>query len=178
MGTMNTFSGKKFDPVKMTVEDICLEDIGHALSLLCRGGWHLKYFYSVGQHSVNCMKEAEARGWSKRVQLACLLHDASEAYLSDIIRPVKENLVGYLELENRIMEKVLERFGLDDLSEEEKRKWKQIDDDMLNFELRVLMGDKEEGEAVKMYSEPAMEEKRWQEVEKEFVELAVSLAEL
>lgn len=67
---MNTFSGKKFDPMKMIPEDVDLEDIAHALSLLCRGGGHLKYFYSVGQHSINCMKEAKARGWSKQMQPA------------------------------------------------------------------------------------------------------------
>ena len=78
MSTMGTFSGRRFDPLMMTPEDVVLEDIAHALSLLCRGGGQLKYFYSVGQHCINCMKEAEARGWSPRMQLACLLHDASE----------------------------------------------------------------------------------------------------
>ena len=68
MSRMNTFSGKKFDPMDIKAEDICLEDIAHALSLLCRGGGHLKHFYSVGQHSINCMKEARERGWSERVQ--------------------------------------------------------------------------------------------------------------
>ena len=77
---MNMFSGKMIDPMKITAEDICLEDIAHALSLLCRGGGHIKYFYSVGQHSLNCAREAKAKGWSARLQLICLLHDASEAY--------------------------------------------------------------------------------------------------
>ena len=85
----------------MKTADVSLKDIVHALSLLCWGGGHIKYFYSVAQHSINCMKEA--RGWSKRVQLACLLHDASEAYISDIIRPVKIYLFNYLEIENRIV---------------------------------------------------------------------------
>ena len=98
MSVMNTFSGKKFDPMHMNSEDVSLEDLAHALSLLCRGGGHLKYFYSVGQHSINCMKEARARGWSKRVQLACLLHDASEAYIADIIRPVKVHLPEYYKI--------------------------------------------------------------------------------
>lgn len=122
MSTMGTFSGRRFDPLMMTPEDVVLEDIAHALSLLCRGGGQLKYFYSVGQHCINCMKEAKARGWSKRMQLACLIHDASEAYISDIIRPVKVHLSNYMEIEERIMDKIWRRFGLDDLTEEENRR--------------------------------------------------------
>ena len=41
MSVMNTFSGKKFDPMHMNSEDVSLEDLAHALSLLCRGGGHL-----------------------------------------------------------------------------------------------------------------------------------------
>ena len=119
--TMTTFTGRHFDPMQIRTEDICIEDIAHALSLMCRGGGHLKYFYSVAQHSLNCSAEAKARGWSGKLQLACLLHDASEAYISDIIRPVKANLTGYLEIESRIMEKILEKFNLSDLTEEERR---------------------------------------------------------
>ena len=76
MNTMNTFSGKVFDPMEMTTDDVELQDIAHALSMLCRGGGHLKFFYSVGQHSINCAREALARGWSRKLALACLLHDA------------------------------------------------------------------------------------------------------
>ena len=135
MSVMNTFSGKKFDPMHMNSEDVSLEDLAHALSLLCRGGGHLKYFYSVGQHSINCMKEARARGWSKRVQLACLLHDASEAYIADIIRPVKAHLPEYYKIESKIMTCIFDKFGLGDLSEEENSRWRQIDDEILDYEL-------------------------------------------
>ena len=100
---MNTYTGKRFDPMQMTPEEVSLRDIAHALSLLCRGGGHMKYFYTVGLHSLNCAREAASRGWSDRLVLACLLHDASEAYLSDIIRPVKVHLSNYLEIEEQIM---------------------------------------------------------------------------
>ena len=141
--TITTFTGRHFDPMQIRTEDICIEDIAHALSLLCRGGGHLKYFYSVAQHSLNCAAEAKARGWSERLQLACLLHDASEAYLSDIIRPVKANLTGYLEIERRIMEKILEKFNLSDLTEEEQEKWKQINDEIQYYELKTLITGEE-----------------------------------
>ena len=47
MNTMTTYSGRKFDPMQMTPGDVYIEDIAHALSLLCRGGGQLTYFYSV-----------------------------------------------------------------------------------------------------------------------------------
>lgn len=100
-------------------------------------------FYSVGQHSLNCAAEAKARGWSKRQQLACLLHDASEGYISDIIRPVKIYLTNYLEIESKIMGTILTHFDLDDLTEEENRRWKQIDDEILELELKTLLHGEE-----------------------------------
>lgn len=57
---MNVFSGHRIDPLHIREEDIYLEDIAHALSLLCRGNGHIKYFYSVAQHSLNCEKKRKA----------------------------------------------------------------------------------------------------------------------
>lgn len=108
MSIMNTCTGRKFDPMHIKPENICLEDIAHALSFLCRGGGQTLIFYSVAQHCLNCAKEARARGWSERMVLACLLHDASEAYISDIIRPVKAHLSNYLEIEEMIMNVIWE----------------------------------------------------------------------
>ena len=90
--------------MQMTPGDVYIEDIAHALSLLCRGGGQLSYFYSVGQHSLNCAAEAKARGWSKRQQLACLLHDASEAYMSDVPRPFKQHLSDYISHEKTLLD--------------------------------------------------------------------------
>lgn len=173
--TMTTFTGRHFDPMQIRTEDICIEDIAHALSLMCRGGGHLKYFYSVAQHSLNCAAEAKARGWSERLQLACLLHDASEAYLSDIIRPVKANLTGYLEIENCIMEKILEKFNLSDLTEKEHRKWKQIDDEILYYELKNLMSGEEDLAAPELCALPDISERNWQSVETDFLRAAHTL---
>ncbi|HIS06487.1 MAG TPA: phosphohydrolase [Candidatus Choladocola avistercoris] len=173
--TMTTFTGRHFDPMQIKTEDICMEDIAHALSLMCRGGGHLKYFYSVAQHSLNCAAEAKARGWSERLQLACLLHDASEAYLSDIIRPVKANLTGYLEIENRIMGKILEKFNLSDLTEEEHRKWKQIDDEILYYELKNLMPGEEDLAVPELCALPDISQRDWQNVETDFLRTAHTL---
>lgn len=179
MSDMNAYSGRRFDPVKMTAEDVDITDIAHALSLICRGGGHLKHFYSVAQHCLNCKKEAKARGLSERVQLACLIHDGSEAYISDIIRPVKIYLDNYVEIEDRILAKVFAHFGLSDLSEEEGRLWKEIDDDILLYEQKYLMVGREHIELPKLASTPDVNERGWREVEAEYKEeLRISSAEI
>lgn len=176
MATMNTYTGKIIDPMNMTTDDVSMQDIAHALSLTCRGGGHVSYFFSVAQHSINCMREAKARGLSERLQLACLLHDASEAYISDIIRPVKVHLSNYLEIEGTIMNVILERFGLADLSEEENAMWKQIDDEMMNFELKNFMKGEEDRNTDNLVSVPDVTERTWREVENEFEDEYMKLA--
>lgn len=174
---MNTYTGKRFDPMQMTPEDVSLRDIAHALSLLCRGGGHMKYFYTVGLHSLNCAREAASRGWSDRLVLACLLHDASEAYLSDIIRPVKVHLSNYLEIEEQIMQTILTHFHLGDLTPEENALWHQIDDEMLSQELKNLINGEHEMIPVPLTSEPDFQERSHEEVEEEFYQLAEALVQ-
>ena len=86
---ITTYTGIHFFPTEPDPEGICIEDIAHALSLLCRGNGHVSTFWSVGQHCIICAREAAAREWPDRLVLACLLHDASECYLSDVPRPFK-----------------------------------------------------------------------------------------
>ena len=175
MSVMNTYSGRKFDPMKITPDDVYLEDISHALSLVCRGGGQIQWFYSVGQHSINCAREALARGWSDRMALACLLHDASECYISDVIRPVKVHLQNYLEIESMIMDAIWAKFQLADLSDEENRKWKQIDNEILELELKTLMKGEKDREIIPLSSIPNLSERSFQSVETEFKELALEL---
>ena len=84
MSYITTVTGKHFDPMDPGNQDFNIVDIAHALSLICRGNGHIRFFYSVAQHSIACAEEAVARGYSPEVILGCLLHDASEAYLSDV----------------------------------------------------------------------------------------------
>ena len=99
MGCIKTYTGVMIDPLNPNTDEIIIDDIAHALSMLCRANGHFRSFYSVGRHSINCMQEAKARGHSRKIQLACLLHDASEAYLCDLTRPVKAELPRYREIE-------------------------------------------------------------------------------
>ncbi|NCA97983.1 MAG: DUF429 domain-containing protein [Clostridia bacterium] len=135
-----TLSGIRFNPFQATFSDIQISDIAHALSLMTRANGHIRTFYSIAQHSVNCCLEARARDYSQRVQLACLLHDASESYLSDLTRPVKKQLGGYAAVEAALQGLIYAKYGLADLSEQEKEQVRAIDDALLHHEFAALRG--------------------------------------
>ncbi len=107
-----TYSGIKFDVVNINAQDIEIKDIAHSLSLLCRGNGHYKYFYSVAQHCLNCYEEAKFRKLSLKLQLACLMHDSSEAYLADIISDVKEICPDYIVHEKNLLAAINEKYNL------------------------------------------------------------------
>ena len=154
MSSIKTYTGVMFDPLNPNLELIDILDIAHALSMLCRANGHFRSFYSVGQHCINCMKEAAARGYSERVQLACLLHDASEAYLSDVTRPVKQELPKYLEIEKPLQDAIwLKNLG-NPLSREEYAQVFEIDDVMLYHEFLSLMDTRLWDSEPKIYSAP------------------------
>ena len=140
MSQIMTRSHIMFDPLAPDPELIDITDIAHSLSMLCRANGHFKSFYSVGQHCINCCNEAAARGWSRRVQLACLLHDASEAYLSDVTRPVKQEIPRYREIEEPLQDAIWLKFLGSPLTEEENRQVFAIDDEVLWHEFVKLMG--------------------------------------
>ena len=99
---ITTYTGKHFKPTEPNPELFDIADIAHALSLICRGNGHVKTFWSVGEHCICCAKEAKARGLSDRMVLACLLHDASEWYMSDVPSPFQRELPEYNEREERL----------------------------------------------------------------------------
>ena len=123
---ITTYTGRHIDPVNPDPDMICIEDIAHALSLICRGNGHVQTFFSVGQH---CMA------------LACLLHDASECYLSDVPRPFKKTLAGYKRQEESLLNLIYEKYLGNLLTQEEKKQLKEIDDDMLWFDLTYLLNE-------------------------------------
>lgn len=169
---MNSYTGRIFDPMKICEDDICLEDIAHALSMMCRGSGQLLYFYSVGQHSLNCAYEAMARGYGAKVILACLLHDASEGYIADIIRPVKQHLQAYYVIEDMIMETIFRKYGLSDI---DKSLWQNIDNDMLENEMTVMLSHHQSDNVPPLRSKPDFQERDYHEIEQEFLFLARQL---
>lgn len=147
MSWITTFSGKHIDPANPEPEKIDIIDIAHSLSQLCRGNGHTKIFFSVGQHCINCALEAKARGLSQRIILACLLHDASEAYLLDVPKPVKENMPDYREKEDRLLKEIYIKFLGRELTVDEKAIVKEIDKAMLYYDLKYLLNEISEEKA-------------------------------
>ena len=139
MSYITTYTGKYIDPTNPDMSMVEIRDIAHALSLICRGNGHVQTFFSVGQHCLNCAREAQARGYDRRVVLACLLHDASEAYMSDVPRPVKRLLPEYVAAEDALLEQIYEKYLGSPLTEKEQALVKTIDDDMLYYDLKVLL---------------------------------------
>ena len=101
---IETFTGKRMYFLEPTPDMIDIVDIAHALSHVCRFGGHVTHFYSVAEHSLAVSKLAENK-------LEGLLHDASEAYLVDIPKPIKAYLSNYKEIENKLMGAIAAKFG-------------------------------------------------------------------
>ena len=160
-----------FDPLRPDAELIDIKDIAHALSMLCRANGHFKSFYSVAQHSINCMHEAKARGCSEKIQLACLLHDASEAYLSDVTRPVKAELPRYSEIEQPLQELIWEKWLTEPLTSDEEAQVFQIDDAILAHEFINLMGEKLGDTAPLLFSLPEFTFTGFDTCKQEFIRL-------
>ena len=141
MSYMTTYTGLHFDPASPDPALIRVEDIAHALSLITRGNGHVKTFWSVASHCLACEAEAAARGLSPRIRLACLLHDAGEAYLYDLIRPVKGLLPEYARVEARLLETIWNAFLDRPLTADERETVFGIDDDMLSCDFHFLMAE-------------------------------------
>ena len=99
--------GKEIDPFNPDPAQITLVDIAHALSNTCRWGGHVMRFYSVAEHSIFVQNMVQSR----EDKIAAMFHDASEAYISDIISPVKHRLEQYAEIENRLMIAIAQKIG-------------------------------------------------------------------
>ncbi len=172
---ITTFSGINFYPLAPKAEDIAIEDIAHSLSKLCRANGHYPDFYSVAAHCINCYDEACARSETPRIKMACLLHDAAEAYISDIPRPVKKDLSGVDEIEDRLLNMIYEKFLGSVLTEYEREMVKTIDDAMLYYEFYEYKGDRLFPDPPYVASTPLFYDDTMAHVEHEYLEIFKSI---
>lgn len=166
---ITTYSGKSFDITHPDPASICIEDIAHALSLICRGNGHVTTFYSVGQHCLQCAKEAKARQLPDRLVLAALLHDATECYMSDVPRPMKQLMPIYRQTEKGLLDLIYEKFLGQPLNEAETRLLKGIDDDFLWYDLAHLLHDQPKGKPPQVHCVPDYRLRPFADVEREYL---------
>lgn len=126
-----TFTGKLIDPLNINIEDISIEDIAHSLAHQCRFMGHSMSFYSIAQHCYHVSTLVD-----QRFALSALLHDASEAYLCDLPRPIKALLPVYKQAEELLEKRISEKFNIPyPLPQEVKR----VDSAILIAERNSLM---------------------------------------
>jgi 5'-deoxynucleotidase YfbR-like HD superfamily hydrolase len=171
MSYITTYTGKHFDPVNPEIELIDIKDIAHALSLICRGNGQVKSFFSVGQHCINAAKEAKLRGYSNRVILACLIHDAGESYLSDVPRPLKHAMPEYIRTENQLLDLIYEKFLGSPLTAEEAAQVKTIDNALLYYDLKELLNEVSDNVEPELHIKLNYEFVPFDLVEQEYLEL-------
>ena len=168
---ITTYTKIEFDTMNPVAANVAIEDIAHALSMICRGNGHVKTFWSVGEHCICCAREAAERGMSERMILACLLHDASECYMSDVPRPFKKELPEYQKWEDHLLSLIYEKFLGSDLIEEEQIQLKEIDNAMLWYDLEELLEEKQYGEAPEIHVDLNYAVRTFSEVEAEYLEI-------
>ena len=140
---MQTYTGLQLWPLDPCSSDIYIEDIAHSLALQCRFAGHCRVPYSVAEHSVrvSLLVEEWREGWpdAREWAFAALLHDAAEAYLVDLPRPVKRCVEGYAEAEARLEGAIAVRFNLPH-TEALAALIKRADNTLLATEARDLLG--------------------------------------
>lgn len=130
---IQTHSGRAIYPLGANEDEITIDDIAHALSNQCRFTGHTSEFYSVAEHCVHVSELCD-----EPYMLWGLLHDATEAYLVDLARPIKHDptMFAYREAEDRLMTVICHKFGL---TPGEPENVKYVDKLILSIEARDLM---------------------------------------
>lgn len=130
-GLLQTWSGRTLDLRNPQPEQICAADIAAGLSRVCRWNGQCSRFYSVAQHSIHV-----AALVSKENRLAALLHDAPEAYIGDLSRPLKQICPEFRLFEAKLWAVIAAKYGVD---KELPADVKAADDVLLVTEARDLM---------------------------------------
>ena len=141
LGKIRTYTGKVVDLQNPTVDMISTEDIAQALSNICRFGGQIGYHYTVLAHSMRVVELAP-----KHLRYAALLHDASEAYLGDVIKPLKVILGSvYADLEAKWMSVIGEKYRIGPADFEEVKWYDRI---ALEYEDKFFRDKATSGESV------------------------------
>lgn len=109
---LETHSGIAFHLLAPRPSEVSIDDIAHALSLQCRYNGHTKSFYSVAEHCVHMAHHALGQGAYAQDALDALMHDATECYIGDMVKPLKNLFPDFERLEARIYQVIAKKFAL------------------------------------------------------------------
>ena len=134
MTWLQTYTGRAFDYENPTPDMVCIEDVAHALAHSSRFNGHASTFFSIAQHSILVSQQLPSH-----LRLQGLLHDAHEAYVGDVVAPLKRcaGMEAYCAIERRVQAVVAQAFGI---PPELDPKVREADLRMLISERNVLFG--------------------------------------
>jgi hypothetical protein len=139
VGVVETYTGEQFDLFDPDPDAVHLRDIAAGLAHTCRFGGHCRHFYSVAHHALLVSREID--GTAPRTQLLALLHDAGEAYVGDVPRPLKRQLEDIERLEDEILAAVWRALAVDPPTDDEWERVMAADDRLLAYEADALLSD-------------------------------------
>lgn len=134
--TIRLRSGCYLDLADPQCDHFTIEDIAGGLSKICRFGVQIDCFYSVAEHAYWCATQAGHDGLPEFVVAAVLMHDAAEAFIGDVVKPLKLMLTDFSKIEDRIERVIEHKFGVDFRTH--KNNIRKIDHEMLIAERRAM----------------------------------------
>lgn len=134
--TILLHSGEYFDFEAPETSAFTIDDVAHGLSMTCRFAGQCRSFYSVAEHCVHASRHV-----APEFAYDALMHDAAEAFIGDVSKPLKDLLGDYRAIEHRIEAAVLARFGV---SFPMPAAVKEIDIVLLATEQRHLMRNRDD----------------------------------
>jgi 5'-deoxynucleotidase YfbR-like HD superfamily hydrolase len=136
---IGTYTGGHFYPLDPDPAEVDLPDIANGLANTCRYAGQCQFYYSVGTHSLYVSEELADHG--PRVQLYGLLHDAAEAYVSDVPRPIKRELEHFAAIEADVLDTVWTGLEIPAPSEDEWEAVMEADDRLFRYEADTLLAE-------------------------------------
>lgn len=136
---IETYSGLAIDPLNPEPSMIRIEDVAHGLANTCRYAGQCRFYYSVATHAVYVSRELADH--DPIVQLYGLFHDASEAYITDVPRPVKRELPEYDRIERDVLAAVWERLDVPAPTDEQWATVMDADDRLFRYEAETLLSE-------------------------------------
>lgn len=105
--TISINHGRYFSFLNPEETPVTIEDIALGLSNTCRYAGQVNRFYSVAEHSV-------LTSYLVPLSLAmeALMHDAAEAFIGDMVKPLKEICPDYQAVEERVERAIFKQFNL------------------------------------------------------------------